>query len=215
VLGVPYVNRQDLLHRAIDSLQPLWAQPTIIIDNSVDGLPQAEYPVLILRPPVPLSVSQTQNWLVRRALEGGDVAYATMHTDAAALPGTPEKLAMLIDALCQEGRRWGSIMTNEDALVVFSAGMLQEVGLWDTVLPQYFADTDFYRRIALAGYERVESGLPVLHEVSATIKSDPWLMFLNHQTFPLYEQYFAAKWGGKKGQESFVRPFNGAGVGMP
>ena len=110
--------------------------------------------------------------------------------------------------LTAEGRKWGVIWTNYDCLAAFSIPMYREVGGWDTVFPAYFSDNDWWRRIRLAGYEIIESGLPVDHEGSAAIHSDPERLFMNSQTFPLYQKYFEAKWGGVPGQERFTKAFN-------
>jgi hypothetical protein len=59
--------------------------------------------------------------------------------------------------------------------------MIPEIGEWDTVLPQYFSDCDYYRRVQLAGFELIETGLPVIHvdKGSNTLRSDPRREFLN------------------------------------
>jgi hypothetical protein len=55
----------------------------------------------------------------------------------------------------------------------------------------------------------VESGLPVKHEPSQTIKSNPFLNHVNGITFPIYARYYNEKWGGEPGHETFDTPFNG------
>ena len=208
LLGIPFVNQPGLLSRAVQSVAPCWPY-TLIVDNAdlpLDG----DWPVPVLRPHVPLSFSQTMNLLSRLAPERGCQVMLLMHNDAEADPGTAEALlAVAADALAS-ARRWGAIWTHYDTLAAFNLAMVTEVGPWDTTLPQYFADNDYYRRIALAGYEVIDTGLPVHHHASQTIKSEPHRLFLNSVTFPLYEQYYVAKWGGRPGSEQFTIPFNGA-----
>ena len=102
--------------------------------------------------------------------------------------------------------------THYDTLASFNMTMVREVGPWDTILPNYFADNDYYRRLRLAGYEVIETSLPVTHVGGGinTINSDPRRRFLNGVAYPLYERYYAAKWGGTPGREMYVQPFNGA-----
>lgn len=40
------------------------------------------------------------------------------------------------------------------------------------------------------------------------IHSDPHLQqYVNDITFPMYERYYEAKWGGRPGEERFITPF--------
>jgi predicted O-methyltransferase YrrM len=135
-----------------------------------------------------------------------------MHNDAEAGAGTPERLLICIEEAIAAEQRWGAFFTAYDAFAAFNMAMVCEVGQWDTTLPQYFADIDYYRRVRLAGYEIIDTGLEVIHHnnASSTLKSDPRLRLLNGITFPLYERYYSAKWGGLPGGEAYDRPFNGA-----
>src|SRR5262249_22156848 len=118
----------------------------------------------------------------------------------------------IVEAAMASEQRWGMVFTHYDTLAAFSMEMTRVVGQWDTTLPQYFADGDYYQRVRCAGYEIINTGLPVTHHNSGsnTFKSDPQRRFLNSVTFPLYERYYAAKWGGLPGHETYSWPFNGA-----
>lgn len=208
LLGIPSVVRPDLLKRAVQSVEPLWPS-TLIIDNSADGLDPQGWPLPILRPAVPLTFSQTMNLLYRLAEERRCDSLLFMHSDAEAGAGSPERFLTIVEEATMSGRRWGVAYTNYDALAAFNMGMMREVGPWDTVLPHYFADNDYYRRIRLARYDILETGLKVKHKVSSTIRNDRRYGFLNKVTFPLYQSYYVAKWGGPAGAETYDRPFNG------
>jgi len=213
LIGIPYVNRPDLLYLAVNSIKLFWPQ-AIVIDNSknydlrYDKQMSPEIPVY--EPPVPLTFSQTMNLLQRMALERQCQVLLFMHNDAEAHPGTPEAFLAVLQELQVSGRKWGIALTNYDTLAAFNMEAVMNVGIWDTVLPQYFADIDYYRRMRLAGYEEVITDLGVTHHnnASSTIKSDSDRMFLHHITFPLYERYYETKWGGKIGEERFNTPFN-------
>ncbi len=211
LFGIPFTSRHDLLERALESMKPLWAHAGIV-GNSDRGLDALAWPVPVMRPSVPLTFSQTMNLLQRLAAELSCDVLISMHDDGQAGPGTAGRFLDAIEEALTSGRRWGVAFTAYDTLASFSMAMACEVGPWDTLLPQYFADNDYYRRINLAGYEVIETGLPVTHANggSSTIKTDSRRMFLNSVTFPLYERYYATKWGGPPGRETYRRPFNGA-----
>lgn len=208
--GIPYVNRPDLLDRAVNSIREFWTE-TFIIDNSESGLEPARWPVKVIRPPAPLTFSQTMNLLQDLAFENGCSYFLSMHNDAEADPGTPDRLFALIDQLASERRCWGVVFTNYDALAAFSTPMTRLVGRWDTTLPQYFADNDYYRRVRLHGYETIATDFQVAHHnnASSTIKSDPQLGYINGITLGLYREYYSAKWGGPPGGERYDWEFNG------
>lgn len=210
MLGIPFVNRPDLLKLALQSVELLWPH-ALIIDNSDSGLDPTMWPVPIVRPPVPLAFSQTMNLLQRLAAERScDVSFF-MHNDAEAGADTPARLLAMVEEAFASAQRWGVAFTHYDTLAAFNMAMVRIVGPWDTVLPQYFADTDYYLRVRLAGYELLNTGLQMTHHnnASSTLKSDPQRQFLNSVTFPLYERYYTTKWGGLPGSETYDWPFNG------
>jgi predicted O-methyltransferase YrrM len=211
ILGIPFVNRPDLLRLAVQSVEPLWPH-ALIIDNSDTGLDAAMWPVLVVRPSVPLTFSQTMNLLQRLAAERSCDVLLFMHNDAEADSGTPERLLAIVQEAMTSEQRWGVVFTHYDTLAAFSMEMTRVVGQWDTTLPQYFADGDYYLRVRRAGYEIIDTGLQMTHHnnASSTLKSDPQRRFLNSVTFSLYERYYTAKWGGLPGNETYDWPFNGA-----
>lgn len=211
LLGIPFVNREDLLSLAVGSVRAMWPH-TLIVDNSEDGLSAADWPVRIIRPHVPLTFTQSMNLLQREADARGCDAVLFMHNDGEAAPGTPEKLLAALEAAHESRRPWGVAFTHYDTLAAFNAEAVACVGPWDTTLPQYFADNDYYRRLRLHGYEVLETGLPVAHHnnASSTVKSDPFRGHHNGVTFGLYGGYYEQKWGGPPGGERFDWPFDGA-----
>ncbi|CAM6006565.1 unnamed protein product [Sphagnum balticum] len=129
------------------------------------------------------------------------------HSDAVAGEGVAEKLLEEARNLTAQGRRWGVLWTHYDVLAAFNVVAFENIGGWDTILPQYYSDVDAYRRLLLAGWECIDTGLPVEHKASSTINSDSRLRFLNSVTFPMYGDYYRKKWGGTPGDETFNTPF--------
>lgn len=204
---VPYVNRTDLLRRAVDSISDL--HPSIV-DNSAEGLDQQEWDAPILRPSVPLGVSQTMQFIYRLTREAGADVCIYMHGDGYAHPGVGLELVECARSFTIQGRLWGVIFTRYDILFALNMQLLRRVGDWDTNLPWYDADLDYYWRVRLAGLELAESGLKdkVEHFSSATIRSDKRLNFLNGIMHPLANLYFLAKWGGREEKDRWKVPFN-------
>ena len=205
-------NRRDLLDRAVASIPEFWPFLSIV-DNSVDnspdgmcdGLPEG---ITIMRGPVPLTFTQSHNWFFKDAKQKGARFVIWMHTDAEAVDGGHLRLLELARQCVTADRRWGVIWTNYDSLAVVNLDMIAEIGGYDTVFPKYFCDNDHIRRMRLAGWETISSGIHTMHIGSQTIKSDPELAFLNSITFPLYRQYYIAKWGGEPHHETYQHPFN-------
>ena len=206
---IPFVNRPDLLEKAVASMMEL-SPHLSIIDNSQDGLDPAKWPCPIIRPSVPLQVSQTLNFIFRLTREAGCGICVYMHGDGAAQPGTCLELVEKAKQATLEGRKWGLIFTLYDILFALNMDLLKRVGDWDVNIPWYKADQDYYRRITLAGLECVEGGMGdrVSHFSSATIRSDERLNFLNSINHHLAHQFYLAKWGGECGEELWTVPFN-------
>jgi GT2 family glycosyltransferase len=199
LVGLAYVNRPDLLRTAVRSIQPFWTR-TVVIDNSEHyDLRKDDFirsAVEVYEPPVPLTFTQTMNLMQRKAMEQGCDVVLFMHNDGEAESEVPERLLAFLEELEESGRNWGVVFTHYDVLVAFRMKAIKVVGPWDTKLPQYFADNDYYRRVRLAGFETVDTGLQVHHHnASSTLQSDPIRKHINGITFPLYEKYYKTKWG--------------------
>lgn len=205
---IPVVNRPDLLLNTIDAVRPLWDELTII-DNSPDrGIGKAVWqPVCIYTPPVPFLFTQTMNWELEETLRRGKTFCVHMHNDAIIPEGACEKLLDYARKINQENERWGIIYTLHDILCVYNAKVFADIGGYDTNFAAYFSDNDYFRRMELAGWTRIVSGIEVGHVGSQTINSDPLLRHVNSITFPLYREYYRAKWGGVPDQERFTHPF--------
>lgn len=199
---IPYVNRIDLLMRAIDSVPPSVSVQPYVINNSGKSFPLSCH---LYHPVVPLTFSQSQNAMLEIAKAHPVPFYLFMHSDAEAGEGTVEKLVEM--AQNQTGK-WGAIFTAYDALAAFNVEAMNAIGGWDTMLSWYCGDNDCYRRLRLAGYPTLESNLPVKHTPSQTLNSDPNVARRVNLEIPFRESYYRAKWGGNPGQEIFTKPWN-------
>ena len=206
IMFIPYVNRIDLLRKAIESASDV-RDHLVIIDNSKDGLDGEHGWPTIIRPLVPLTFSQSMNAMLKLAKERGASICVWMHSDAEAEPGVVMELITRARQYMAEGRKWGVLWTAYDALSAMNVEAFEDIGGWDVILTQYYSDNDAYYRLKLSGWECIDTGLKVKHTPSSTINSDPLLHFLNGVTFPLYGYYYQQKFGGEPGHEKYNIPF--------
>lgn len=207
----PFVNRMDLLTQVMVACNKADVELTVI-NNGPRLDAQKELPTwekapkpIFYTPSVPLSFSQSMN--LEFLWSAGKKFTLHMHSDAIIPDGAIERLLEAARLVDSQGRKWGVIYTFYDILAIYNPAAYLDIGGYDTTLPAYFSDNDWYYRLDLAGYERIDTGIEVGHVGSATINSDPDLKRLNGVTFPLYRQYYVAKWGGEPGKELFTTPF--------
>lgn len=203
---VPVVNRLDLLNSVILSVPDLYEDFTVI-DNSPERLVRYVGPEhRIFRAPVPMTFSQTMNWEMEETARKEKKFCIHMHSDAVIPEGAVQKLLAFVRGLGD--RKWAVVYTFYDVLAAYNPEAMKAFGGYDTNLPNYFSDNDWYRRARLAGWECIDSGIEVGHVGSQTINSDPYLKFVNGITFPLYREYYTQKWGGGPGCETYSVPFS-------
>jgi hypothetical protein len=203
-----YVNRQEVLERAVTSLGK-YQDHVVIIDNSpAQDLVLDGFPGEIRKPCVPLYCNQSYNLIQKLAATRGQQLYFIMHSDAMASEHVIEALLERAGELDAEGRRWGVLFTEYDVLCLMNGRVLRDVQ-WDRFLPLYYTDVDFYYRLKLAGIEAVETYLPVIHQDNgSTTHSDVEVKAYVETCYPAWREYYTRKWGGDRGQERFVHPFN-------
>ena len=206
---IPVVNRLDLVEKAVRSAESDFTS-VCIIDNTKDSVCFKRFcsKCRIFTPSVPLNFSQTQNLIATLSGRLTSSFYFFMHSDAEAHEGSVEKLFHLALKKSRSGEKWGAIFTNYDSLVAFNTKAMNDVGGWDTNLSWYASDVDMYRRLRLAGYSMEESGIPVDHNPSQTLKSDPKIAREVDLSIPFRDFYYSKKWGGLPGHETFKTPFN-------
>lgn len=210
---IPYVNRPDLLLRAVCGLDNEAISRLVILDNSPGGLRLTEYPgAIVLKPPVPLSFTQTMNWMIALACEWKDDVIVWQHNDAAWHPGACSEFLVEVARIHAGSVDWGVIFTSYDAVSALSVSACLQVGPWDTAFWQYQSDIDFYIRLKKNLFKvnpLYDLGKQVNHDIGQTIYSDPFYYRRNHEITPGEFNYYRAKWGGDNGSERFLLPFDG------
>lgn len=189
VIGVPVLNRPDLLHRMLASINYPVAN-LVIVDNGhvvpqgqvVDNVQRTH----IITMPSNLGVAGSWNLIIK------------------SMPFAPWWLIVNSDAWFPEGSlaRFNS-ESRADALVLgggsppwccFAIGerVVQSVGLFDESLhPAYFEDGDLERRTVAAGIPLVQSDIPVHHDNSSTLAAG--YQAINDVTFQSNANYYRDK----------------------
>jgi hypothetical protein len=192
LLGMPFVNRRDLLERAVASV-PAMHHRLIVIDNSAFRELRGRRPLaneLVYEPPVPLSFVQSMNLLQQMAHEAQCDVVCFMHNDAEAEPGMDRRFLERVSEAWRADPAFGVLFTHYDTLAALSMTVVRKIGPWDSLFTSYFADTEYYGRLRRHGFKELQTDVAVIHHGSMTIKSDPRLGQANAILFPAYARIF-------------------------
>jgi hypothetical protein len=192
LLGIPFVNRRDLLERAVASV-PAMHDRLVIVDNSCyrelrDRQPLASE--IVYEPPVPLTFVQSMNLLQQMAHEAHCDVLCFMHNDAEAEPGMDLRFRERVETEWRSNPKFGVLFTHYDTLGAMSMTAIRRIGPWDSLFSGYFADREYYARLRRYGFEEIQTDIRVIHHGSMTIKADPRLGRANAILFPAYERLF-------------------------
>lgn len=219
IVGVPCVNRPDLLLRMLDSIDEPCT--VLIIDNSPDGgisdiarnhewdtdMDGRGVIVRTLWFPANLGVAASWNLTIKYAPSEPYWVIANADTEFA-----PGALAALRSEAERGGPRWVGIDGDWRAFAL-TVDAVRVAGLFDeNYHPVYVEDCDYEHRCRLAGVMAYTVPTGSRHEGSAAISSDPRLHALNGRTHRSNLAYHEAKWGGSiRGGETHATPFGRGG----
>jgi hypothetical protein len=219
-----FVNREDLLQRAIGAFAEI--EPFLtVVNNSGKHFPEdASRLYDVFEPPVPLTYSQSMNWMLKDA-EGKGVDFILhFHSDAYSTnPTAVKELLEYASKTKAENRRWACLWTLYDVLWVVNPIAARDVGGWDTLFPDYYTDQAFKQRCKRRGWELIDTNIQGIgHDKgdgvgngqhgSATINSDPQLSFIHGMIDPLYGILYQSMYGGIPGRETTLIPFGRADI---
>jgi len=206
VVCIPWVNREDLLEKAISSV-PSWLR-VVVIDHGQDMSISLPSGVTRLSTATRLKFTQVQNLMLRLAATNGIKHLFFMHSDASCSTDVFDRLSEAARA----NDDWGVIFTHYDVLAAFHVpNLLSRVGVWDETFEWYRADCDYYRRVRLAGLATADTGLVVHHAPSSTIGADPAEKAHVDAVAEWHKLHYLHKWGGEDGGEKFSVPYNQSG----
>jgi GT2 family glycosyltransferase len=218
VLGIPVLNRGDLLLRCIRSID-YPADRLVIVNNGDDPSVAAildqlqmtgDLPLAIFKPLHNLGCAGSWNWIMRNYPEAA--YWLFVGNDIQLAPGDLAKMDAFIRAhpdyvTCPAN--WGH------SLFAITQAGIDRIGYFDgNFWPAYSEDQDHMYRVKLAGAPwadvpdvRAIHGEPPLWG-SSTIWSDNALRMRCEVTQRNNALYYKSKWGGSPGQEVFTHPYD-------
>lgn len=201
VLGVPVLNRPDLLDAMIASIDAPVDRLLVIDNGGVVDRDDCE----VIDPGANLGVAASWNLIVKAT--AGAPWWALVNADVVFGPGALEALA---SEMATDHPRVAMLV--EFGAFGLNAATIERVGWFDEGFhPIYCEDVDYRYRCRLAGVEVVDIPNESTHVNSATYRSEPRLHQANARTYPLNVAYYQDKWGGPMGHERFTTPFDRGG----
>jgi GT2 family glycosyltransferase len=204
IIGIPTINRADLLNEAlIKYFEDFIETEIVIVDNGNQDIVIRENKFFIYRPHQNLGVSGSWNIIMDYA-DKVNATHVLMLNDDIYLGKTEEQILRMID-LFQHIHFLNSFMNWSSWILSVEA--YKKIGNFDeNFFPAYFEDNDYCYRMRLNEFERYNTDYlnPVVYRNSQTILKDSSL----NQNFNKNRQYYASKWGGLPSEETFTTPFN-------
>ena len=203
IIGIPTINRADLLNEALANYFEDFKQTEIVIcDNGGQEIITRENNFVIYKPEKNLGVSGSWNMIMDYA-DKVKATHVLMLNDDIYLGKSEEEINTIIrlwkpEFLCTE-LNWCSFILSIDAY--------KKIGKFDeNFFPAYFEDNDYFRRMMLLNIPIVMNAMlnPIIYRNSMTILKTPEL----NNGFEKNRQYYISKWGGQPTQETFSTPFN-------
>ena len=209
-IGIPTINRADLLQEALADLAINLPDldKLFIVDNGSQEfcIPEnIQGKTIVHRPGKNLGVAGSWNYMMRSAFIEHGIDYLFLLNDDIVLGKTKQTILETITRnpearLISGGYYWSAIMLRKD--IVDSVGYFDE-----TFYPAYYEDDDFSYRCSILQIPMVtDTALsPSVKRSSETIKKDRTLEGGSHKN----HLYYIKKWGGDCHKEKFNVPFNG------
>ncbi len=208
VLGIPVINRPDLLAACLGSID---ADVTVVvIDNTGTGVlgdlaAELRPDAVIVDPPSNLGVAASWNLIISSYPQDGHWLIA--NADTVFAPGDLERLIAEVDT---DEPRWVGV--NGDWRVFgINAAAVELAGFFDPNFhPIYCEDADYEYRCTLAGvrWDFIEG---LSSHVGSVCLDDHRRD--NDRTYPANVAYYRAKWGGDlRGGERYDTPFDEGGA---
>ena len=206
VLGVPILNRPDLLDRMLLSVN-IEVDRVVIVDNGACTDLSDMYEVVI--PPTNLGVAASWNFIIRSTPDA--LWWLLVNADVEFGPRDLERLTFVMDEAVGPTvaclLEFGAFGINREAV--------ERVGWFDENFhPIYAEDCDYEWRCHLADVPitRLPASTRHVEGGSVTYRSDPALAARNAVTYPANLAYYRDKWGGDpRGGERFTTPFDEGG----
>lgn len=216
-IGIPVLNRLDLLERAVAAID-YPADVLIINNNSVDPEFVKQVEVLgnterlqVLHQEKNMGVAASWNLIISAAFKLGHEWVFIGSNDTFLHHGS---LSAAINL--RKDSAFGVWHLHAFDFFLLHSSTIEKVGWFDeNFYPAYKEDQDYMYRCCLAGVQRMDiPGCSADHVRSATISSNRKYQMRNCETHTANLNYYVEKWGGDAGHELFSNPYGDVRYGL-
>lgn len=201
VIGIPTINRADLLEEALDVYSKNWKRDIFIIDNGNQKI-SLRSNVKVMKQTSNLGVAGSWNLLCKTLFNFGYTHVCLLNDDV-----IWNKTQEEVDQFIKDNPTDFYVGTGTWCNIILPKTTWNKVGEFDTMFyPAYFEDNDYCYRMRLKGLERINSEFfnPEVYRNSQTIARDKSL----NQNFDANKELFKEKWGGYPLEETYKIPYN-------
>jgi len=204
IIGIPTLNRADLLNEALEKyFEDFQNTEIFIVDNGNQSIITREEKFAIYRPTENLGVAKSWNHIMDYA-DKVQATHVLMLNDDIYLGRTEHEIRMVlrnsVDAdFINSFHNWCCFILTTD--------MWNKAGKFDEeFFPAYFEDNSFDYKMSLVNAKKSWTSFldPVMYRNSMTIAKDPSI----NNRFALNKQMYIDMWGGLPTEEKYLTKFN-------
>lgn len=215
ILGIPTLNRYDMLELCLQSIKESTIIPEriLVVDNG-GHMPATQKDMFngitelfIYTPSKNLGVSASWNWMI-------DIAKAPILICNDDIKFSKRDIEAFQNELMADTKSF-YYTANLHPLNMFSCFMItpktfEVVGGFDeSFYPAYFEDNDYFMRMTLADVNLVPIATNITHYPSSTIQAmNDEQRVEHHDRFRANRAYYISKWGGLPHEETYKTAFN-------
>lgn len=199
-IGIPTLNRADLLLPSLKMYSNDFKEKIYVIDNGNQGI-QSFANVEVITNKQNIGVAASWNVLCDKIFETAD--YALILNDDIYLRKTSLEIEMLINIRSNNFLR----ATPDWCAFIISKKIYNKVGRFDECFfPAYYEDNSYEYRMKLKGVTMITSPSlnPFIYNKSKTMDKMPELQELAKNN----KQLYIKMWGGEPKKETFKKPYN-------
>ena len=200
-IGIPTINRADLLNEALEKYFIDFPNADILIlDNGKQDILKRKQNFQIFRTEKNFGVSKSWNFLCRKAFQNVD--YILMLNDDIYLGKTQKDIYKFIKRTSFD-LAYGQ---QNFCAFILKKSIFEKDSFDENFFPAYFEDNDYKYRMKLQKNKLVETDFlnANIYRNSQTILKDSSL----NNKFMDNRNYYIKKWGGLPNEEQFKKPFN-------
>jgi GT2 family glycosyltransferase len=199
-IGIPTLNRADLLLPSLKMYSKDFKEKIYVIDNGNQGI-QSFANIEVINNEKNIGVAASWNVLCDKIFENCD--YALILNDDIYLRKTSLEIEMLINIKGNYFIR----ATPDWCAFIISKKIYKKVGRFDECFfPAYYEDSSYEYRMKLNGVTMVQAPAlnPFIYNNCKTMEKMPELQELGKSN----KQLYIKMWGGEPKKETFKKPYN-------